>query len=250
MGSVSAPALIAARSCAVCRRSSSSGTIVEARIESRRDHALTYVHGHPARLVEQTQLVIQDHAALAKQFHFVGEAVRDRHRAYVVPKRRIVALGRVVMQHDEVADALELDVHDPVVFACIDRVKVSVGKQFDEMRHRRLDEIDAGRLQRFDESARKSHGDAVAVPGFLAPAGDEFQESRLCQGPTVEVLHERRRGLIIADMLARIDVTVAGAMLQRDAPLPAGVVCSGTRVRQQRPRAFAGTATARSQGSQ
>ena len=100
--------------------------------------------------------------------------------------------------------------------------------------------MDAGGFQRFEKAAGEPQRDAVLVPELLAPAGREAQEPRLRQRLAVQVGQQRGRRLIVADEAAAIDIAVADAMLQRNAPLPAGLARRGARVGRQGAGALAG----------
>src|SRR6185369_9565542 len=70
-------------------------------------------------------------------------------------------------------------------------------------------------------------------------AGCESQLVGIGELLAVEVFEEQFLGRVVVDMLARIDEAVAGAVLQRDPPLPARRARRRTRIRRQRaaPRA-------------
>src|SRR5207244_12406797 len=70
---------------------------------------LSHHHLHPARKGEHLVGVAEEAAAVAEQADVVGELLRNLHGAAVLPERRVAPLGRVVMQDQEVADALELE---------------------------------------------------------------------------------------------------------------------------------------------
>ncbi len=66
-------------------------------------------------------------------------------------------------------------------------VELTVGKQPHEPDRRGLDEVQAGRFQRLQESRGKTDRDAIAVPHLAALAGRETQPVRVRQLLTVEV---------------------------------------------------------------
>ena len=120
-----------------------------------------------------------------------------------------------------------------------------------QVRDAHLHQVDAGGLQRLEEAAGQADRDDVPVPRLLAPPGLEAQRARLGQRRAVEVAQQDRGGLVLAHVLAGEHVAVADAVLQRDAPLPAGLARGRARVRRAAPAPSAqGTATARSHGSQ
>src|SRR5207248_4809906 len=68
-------------------------------------------------------------------------------------------------------------------------------------------------------------------PKLAAVAAGELEHARLGERFPVHIGEEGRRGLVIADEIARIDVAVADAVLERNAPLPARLARGRTRVR-------------------
>ena len=68
------------------------------------------------------------------------------------------------MQHEKVADTLEFEIHQPVVFAPVRGFDRRSGKQVDEIEDTALDQVDAGRLERFKEPAGETDGDAITLP--------------------------------------------------------------------------------------
>jgi hypothetical protein len=64
--------------------------------------------------------------------------------------------------------------------------------------------------------------------------------TRIRQRLAVQVRQQGRGGFVVADVPARIHVAVAGAVLQRNAPLPAGRARGGARIGRDRVHAFAG----------
>src|SRR3546814_4395117 len=77
-------------------------------------------------------------------------------------------------------------------------------------------------------------------PGLLALARLETQHARFGHRFAVEIGEQGRRRLVVRNIGARIDIAVAGAMLERDAPLPArrapGRSRIGMKVRRARRR--------------
>ena len=100
--------------------------------------------------------------------------------------------------------------------------------------HAAHDQVDAGGFERFEESRGQSQRDAVAIPEQLAPAGDKAQEARVGQRLLAHRAHQVVERLGVAQVGAAVDVAVADAMLQRDAPLPAGGPRRGQRVGRAR----------------
>src|SRR3546814_6061561 len=74
----------------------------------------------------------------------------------------------------------------------------------DLVHDRHLDEIDAGRFQRFEEAARQPHRDAIMRPGLLALARLETQHARFGHRFAVEIGEQGCRRLVVRNIGARI----------------------------------------------
>ncbi len=81
--------------------------------------------------------------------------------------------------------------------------------------------MDAGGFQRLQESPRQAQRHAVPDPELLSPAGGEAQQAGRRDRLAFERSQKRPGGGLIVDVPAAIDVAVADAVLQGDAPLPA-----------------------------
>ena len=79
-----------------------------------------------------------------EQVHLLLQAFRYFHRAAVVPERRVVALRRVVVQHQEVADLVDLEVRLAIELVDIVLVEIAVREQVEQLRDAGLDQVDAG----------------------------------------------------------------------------------------------------------
>src|SRR5688572_26737089 len=134
------------------------------------------------------------------------------------------------MQDQEVPDSFELQFHEAVIFIPQHRIAAAIWKQLEQMGNRTLDQVNAGRLERLQKAARQPDRHAVSSPDLLAPSGRETQDSRIRERFAFEALHERLRGGVIADERTRVHVTVADAMLQRNAPLPTCFPCGRASV--------------------
>jgi hypothetical protein len=127
------------------------------------------------------------------------------------------------VEDQEVPYPVHLEVRMRVELVDVGLLEARVREERGQPRDRRLDQVDAGRLQRLHEARRQPQRDHVAVPGPAALAGDEAQHPRLGQRLAVEVGQQGRGGLVLADVRAAEHVAVADPVLQRDPPLPAGV---------------------------
>ena len=121
------------------------------------------------------------------------------------------------------------------------RIHVPVGQHLDQARDARLDEIDAGGFQRLEETAREARARRnCAIHIFRRRPVVNRSTRGSASARAVEVGQQRGGGLVVADVRARIHVAVAGAVLQRDAPLPARGARRRARVRRRRAGLLAG----------
>ena len=91
-------------------------------------------------------------------------------------------------------------------------------EQAHEPQERGLDHVDAGRLQGFKETAGQAHGHAIAIPDLAPLARHERNRARLGGRLAIEMREQDRGGLVLIHVVAGVDVAVAGAVLQRNAP--------------------------------
>src|SRR6185437_7868830 len=176
-------------------------------------------HGEPVVLLEELRGIKEDAAAVAEVFDLESQRFRDLHRAGVAPKR-LLPLLRVIVQDQEIPYPLILESAGAIEFLRQHRVAVAVWKQRQQPRDRRLDQVNRSRLQRLEKSRRQADGDAIARPELPPDPGGEAQRPRLAQGLTRQVGEQDGGSLVIAHVLAAVDMAVAHAMLQRNAPLP------------------------------
>jgi hypothetical protein len=80
------------------------------------------------------------------------------------------------VQDDEVADQLDLQGGQAVVFVDLHGIEALVREQGQQLGDPGLDQVDAGAFQRLQEARRQADGHAVLDPGLLAAAGLEAQE--------------------------------------------------------------------------
>src|SRR5689334_3180259 len=93
--------------------------------------------------------------------------------------------------------------------------------------------MDTRRFERLEESGREPECHTVSIPCLGPPSRREAQNARLSERRPFEIANERGRGFVVADETAAVHVSIAHAMLQRNAPLPAGAMRDGTRVRNR-----------------
>ena len=138
--------------------------------------------------------------------------------------------------------------HLPVIFVAHDRAAKRVGEQREQAADPALDEMDAGRFERLEEAADRPIATQFSST-TAAAAGGEADRARLAEGLAFEVREQHGLGFVIADELAAIDVAVADAVLRAGCAIASRPVRGRAGI-GQRGRHGAGTAIARSQGSQ
>ncbi|PAV67797.1 hypothetical protein WR25_02667 [Diploscapter pachys] len=181
--------------------------------------ALADEDGDPAGRPEQAEAVPRNMRTLTPQVDLVPQRVRYRHGADMIPKGRIVAGGRVIVQDQEVPDALVLGIDRGVEAVPVRRGDLPRREMLEQMGDGGLDEPDP-------------HD--VTHPAAPPPPGAEAQEARSGEGLSLDRVEQRPAGRIVIRERAGIDVTVADAVAQRDPPSPARVRRVGTCERRDR----------------
>src|SRR3546814_5655563 len=74
----------------------------------------------------------------------------------MAPEGRVVALGRLVVEDDEVADILIEVAHAAIIFVAFERADRLVGKEGEQALDAVLDEVDARRFERFQKARRQT----------------------------------------------------------------------------------------------
>src|SRR5262249_851336 len=150
----------------------------------------------PARLGEGSTVSERDHAARLEQFDLVTQALRDRHALAIAPEIPF-APACMVVQDDEVADGLVAARHQPIVFRSQLGFEGSVRQKLDEPSDPRLDQMDAGGLERLQETAGETQSHAVALPGLSSASGGEFDKFWIRECSTVQVGEKRVASLVL-----------------------------------------------------
>ncbi len=174
----------------------------------------------PARLGEELVMLAENPPGGAEHRQLFRQPLRRGEVAAIIPERRIVARRGVVMQHQEVAD---VDVFaQRLVVEALDfpRSERPRREQRHQPRDGRLDEMDRGRLERFEETAGKPQRDHVLLPRPGPVARRKAQLVGLGQRLAVEIGEQQAGRFVLAHVLRAIDMAVADPVLQRDAPLP------------------------------
>ena len=196
-------------------------------------HPLPDQHLQPAEFGEQFLMLAGDAAIGAEQRQLVRQAIGDAHRPAIGPEGFGPAIG-VIMQDQEIADRAPFEIGLAVELGDVRRVEAGAREQAQQPGDARLDQMDAGRFERLHEPRRQPERDAVLHPHRAPFAGGELQRARLGERCAVEPGEQDRRRAIVTQMRARIDDAVAGAVLERDAPLPARLARGGAGIGGQR----------------
>src|SRR3546814_654840 len=130
-----------------------------------------------------------------------------------LPERLGAGIG-VIMEDQEIADALDLEIGLAVVFGAVGAAAGMAGQQFEQARDRRLDQVDTGRFEWFEEPARQPDCDHVAVPSLAPPPRGEAQRARIARHRAFEITHQQGCRVVVGDRAAAIDQPIAGAMLE------------------------------------
>ena len=150
--------------------------------------ALAQQHLHPAFLGEQfRRAVLEETARRAKQFDPLVESVRNLHRPDMIPERLAAAPGDLIVSNDEVAYVFIFGARLEVVLVDVGRRNSVRRKHRQQPVDRRLDEVNAGRLERLEKARRQANRDDVLLPGFQPPTGPEPDGPRIGQRLSVEV---------------------------------------------------------------
>src|SRR3546814_16883464 len=88
----------------------------------------------------------------------------------------------------------------------------------------------ARRLERFEASRSEPERDDIGVPRALPHPGAEAQRSGFGERAALDVSEQDRGRFIFADEVAAKDMAVARPVLERDTPLPAGLVRDRLRI--------------------
>ena len=208
-------------------------------VVSPRAQVLPEHHGDPAWREEQAELIFDDVAPRGPGGDLFLQAVGQFHAPEVPPHLAVVALSGDIVQKQEIAHPFEMKAHAPVVFVDVRPVKALVRKEREQFGDAVLNEVDRRRLERFEEARRKADGHHVLVPERTAPPRGEEELLGLGQQGPFEVLEQLAFGLVVGNEVAAIDLSVADAVLKRNAPLPAPGSRRGARERRERAAGFA-----------
>ena len=86
-----------------------------------------------------------------------------------------------------------------------------------------LYKVNAGGLQRLDETTGEPQGNAVPVPVLLSLAGTVLDRSGIRNAVALDVVQQDLRRLVVGYIVGAIYQAVAHPVLQRYPPLPSGI---------------------------
>ena len=158
---------------------------------------LTEHDSDPTVLAEEILRVLKHAPVVPEQLDFLLQGIRDLQITATAPKRRVVALGCLVVQDDEVSYPTVLVRHIAVIGITRDSGEAAVGKEREESRDANLYQMDTRGLERLNESAGQPEGHTVPFPELVAVPGLEFQDAGLGERCRVELGQEASaRGVI------------------------------------------------------
>ena len=204
--------------------------VLDERVVAFRYHAQSHHHGHERGLGEAVRVEYHHAPGFAEQFDLMVQRIRNRHVGAVAPEFGVVASGQLVMHDDEVAHRFVSNGHVAVEFVDQLGAAVALREQRNELAHGRLDQVDAGRFERLDEAGRQADRHTILDPRFAPAPGHEAQLARLSQRRRIKRIDQHLARLVVAGKRIAVHVAVAGAVLQRDAPDPAGALGAGAGV--------------------
>src|SRR6476646_4233263 len=94
--------------------------------------------------------------------------------------------------------------------------------------------MNTGRFYWLQKAGRQTDRDTIAVPHLASFAGNKTNLVRFGQLFTVEIGKQQLLRRIIVDIFAGIDEAISGPVLERDAPLPAGIPSGCTSIGSER----------------
>src|SRR5690606_35243142 len=97
---------------------------------------------------------------------------------------------------NEVAHLLDLAARKGVETLALRRALRAKREQLDQPRHGALDQVDRGRLERFDETRRQADRDAVAHPSLAPHPGAEADQERVAQQLALDRAAELGQGRV------------------------------------------------------
>src|SRR5262245_55949025 len=100
------------------------------------------------------------------------------------------ALGLVVVDDDEVADALVLERDLPVIALDVRLPELAIREELPQQHDAALDEVYARGFQRLEEPGREPDGNTVLDPGPAPPPRRESQGQRVTQRPSLDTRHQ------------------------------------------------------------
>src|SRR5262249_19580953 len=150
----------------------------------------------PALNVEQLVLIAHDAAVAAEQIEALLQALGQLHVAAVAPEIAF-ALRPVVVDDQEVADALVLEGELPVVTIDVGLPETAVREELPQERDAALDQVDARGFERLEKPRGQADRDAVPVPAQPPASGRESQLQWIAQRAALEARHQLVLRLIV-----------------------------------------------------
>src|SRR3546814_4935039 len=114
-----------------------------------------------------------------------------------------------VCSSDLVADALIIETDLAVIGVDIGGIEIAIREMREQLGDAVLDQVDARRFERFEESRSEAERDDVGVPRALPHPGAEAQRSGFGERAALDVGEQDRGRFIFADEVAAKDMAVA-----------------------------------------
>ena len=114
----------------------------------------------------------------------------------------------MVVQDDEVTNVAELVVHLAIKFRPSRLLDAAVGKHLHQPDDATLNEVNAGRLERFEESSRQAQAYTVSIPVFFPLARAKAEHPGFCEDFTFKIVEQGDPGVIVTQELTAIDQPV------------------------------------------
>src|SRR5690606_9351678 len=116
---------------------------VDERVVSSRPDLLAEKDRDPVRVDEELVVFAEESSGCPEKIDLALQGARNAHRAAIIPEWRIVAAGRMVVQHDEVADALPRERRESVVLRDLRLIETPRREERQELGDAGLDEMNA-----------------------------------------------------------------------------------------------------------
>lgn len=151
---------------------------ISQRMTGARANALSVHHLKPSDIREKL-VTIPEHASMTSiQIHLHAQRCRDLHRAAIVPEIGIIALSGVIVQDDEISNALVLELGLPIEFVDVELTEAPIRKEDHQSGDHGLNQVRFSAdthlisLQDWHKSSASIHLQAYRLPPFAESSRD------------------------------------------------------------------------------